>query len=156
MCGRYARFTPQHLYASLFGAREMGTLSSRYNIAPSRAALVARNSEGGPAMHVAVRVISTALKGLRVVGLLVAVASLPSNALALPTYIVTDLGTLGGTVSQAWGINARGQVVGGAYTAGNVALHAILSDGTPGGIIDLGTLGGDFGRAWAINAGGQC
>jgi len=26
MCGRYARFTPQHLYASLFGARDMGTL----------------------------------------------------------------------------------------------------------------------------------
>jgi hypothetical protein len=27
-------------------------------------------------------------------------------------YIVTDLGTLGGTVSVAWGINASGQVVG--------------------------------------------
>jgi len=47
MCGRYARFTPQHLYASLFDARDIGNLSPRYNIAPSRAVLVARNSEWG-------------------------------------------------------------------------------------------------------------
>jgi len=47
MCGRYARFTPQHLYASLFGARDMGNISPRYNIAPSQAVLVARNSEWG-------------------------------------------------------------------------------------------------------------
>jgi len=45
MCGRYARFTPQHLYASLFGARDMGTLGPPYNVAPSQAVLVARNSE---------------------------------------------------------------------------------------------------------------
>jgi len=47
MCGRFARFTPQHLYASLFGARDMGNISPRYNIAPTQAVLVARNSDWG-------------------------------------------------------------------------------------------------------------
>jgi putative SOS response-associated peptidase YedK len=47
MCGRYARFTPQHLYSQLFRAADMGMLSPRYNIAPSQAILVARNSEWG-------------------------------------------------------------------------------------------------------------
>jgi putative SOS response-associated peptidase YedK len=47
MCGRYARFTPQHLYSQLFRAADMGMLSPRYNVAPSQAVLVARNSEWG-------------------------------------------------------------------------------------------------------------
>jgi hypothetical protein len=47
MCGRYARFTPQDLYSRLFRASDMGKLSPRYNIAPSQALLVARNSEWG-------------------------------------------------------------------------------------------------------------
>jgi putative SOS response-associated peptidase YedK len=47
MCGRYARFTPQHLYSQLFCAADMGTLSPHYNIAPSQAVLVARKSEWG-------------------------------------------------------------------------------------------------------------
>ena len=28
MCGRYARFTPQHLYSQLFHAADMGMLSA--------------------------------------------------------------------------------------------------------------------------------
>jgi len=32
-----------------------------------------------------------------------------------------DLGTLGGSNSTAWGINASGEVVGDAQTAGNAA-----------------------------------
>jgi hypothetical protein len=45
MCGRYARFTRQHLYSQQLRAADMGTLSPRHNIAPSQALLVARSSE---------------------------------------------------------------------------------------------------------------
>jgi probable HAF family extracellular repeat protein len=44
-----------------------------------------------------------------------------------------DLGTLGGTYSYGYGINASGQIAGTASTGGNAA------DGT---MTDLGTLGG--------------
>ncbi len=50
-----------------------------------------------------------------------------------------DLGTLGGTESEAYGVS-DGQVVGGSSIAGNAAYHAF--SWTPvGGMIDLGTLG---------------
>jgi probable HAF family extracellular repeat protein len=41
-------------------------------------------------------------------------------------YTVTELGTLSGSVSQALGINASGQVTGWAETAGNAATDAFL------------------------------
>lgn len=47
ICGRYARFIPQHEYSQLFRAANMVMLSPRYNVAPSQAVLVARNSEWG-------------------------------------------------------------------------------------------------------------
>jgi probable HAF family extracellular repeat protein len=60
-----------------------------------------------------------------------------------------DLGTLGGSHSQAFAVNAHGAVVG----------ESTLSDGSnhaffwtqAGGMIDLGTLGGTFSGATAIN-----
>jgi probable HAF family extracellular repeat protein len=55
-------------------------------------------------------------------------------------YTVTDLGTLGGTFSQASGINNNGSVVGFATLNGDTALHAFLW--RKGVITDLGTLGG--------------
>ena len=55
-------------------------------------------------------------------------------------YTVTDLGTLGGTFSQAWGINNNGSVVGFATLTGDTLLHAFLW--RKGVITDLGTLAG--------------
>lgn len=61
----------------------------------------------------------------------------------IPRYIVSDLGTLGGTYSYAYGVNAEGVVAGGAATAsqtGGIAQTAFLWYG--GQPVNLGTLGG--------------
>jgi probable HAF family extracellular repeat protein len=54
-------------------------------------------------------------------------------------YKVLDLGTLGGSFSQAFGVNNRGDVVGFGTTTGDASLHAFLwRDGL---MTDLGILG---------------
>lgn len=63
-----------------------------------------------------------------------------------------DLGTLGGTMSQAYDINDRGQVIGLSDVSGGPS-HAFLHDGVT--MRDLGTLGGTMSAAHDINARGQ-
>ena len=58
----------------------------------------------------------------------------------LPHYSVTVLGALGGTFSQAVGINNRGWEDGSSRLAGDQAAHAVLW--RAGVMTDLGTLGG--------------
>ena len=69
-------------------------------------------------------------------------------------YLITDLGTLGGSTSHALGINNSGQIVGESYTndADVLTTHAFLYSG--GVMTDLGTLGGTSG-AKGINDQGQ-
>jgi probable HAF family extracellular repeat protein len=67
-------------------------------------------------------------------------------------WVITDLGTLGGKESVAYGINERGQIVGGSQT-GTGASHAFLWES--GKMRDLGTLGGETSQATAINEHGQ-
>ena len=84
-------------------------------------------------------------------------ALLASSSTAAPptgSYLVTDLGTLGGTTSSAYGINNNGAIVGTAAVAGDAASHAFLYDSQ--GMHDLGTLpGGTNSAAYAINRYGQ-
>ena len=55
---------------------------------------------------------------------------------AWSSYVATRLPTLGGTGSEAYGINNAGQVVGLSRTAGNLTYRATLWSG--GAAIDLG------------------
>jgi probable HAF family extracellular repeat protein len=69
---------------------------------------------------------------------------------------ITDLGTLGGEFSDAFGINndpASVQIVGRSTDAAD-CLHAFVWT-APGPMIDLGTLGGKYAVAWEINNHGQ-
>ena len=61
---------------------------------------------------------------------------------------MTDLGTLGGSVSVAYGINNGGQIVGESKIASG-AFHAVLWEN--GTMTDLGTLGGPNSVAFGIN-----
>lgn len=77
-------------------------------------------------------------------------------AYAEAKYTLQDLGTLGGTFSTAVGINALGDVVGGAGptgTAGANGLHAFLY--RAGVMADLNTPIGSQSTARAINGTGQ-
>ena len=63
-----------------------------------------------------------------------------------------DLGTLGGEMSTARGINANGQVVGYSYDADWNFFAFLWQNGQ---MVNLGTLGGDWSVADAINGAGQ-
>jgi probable HAF family extracellular repeat protein len=72
--------------------------------------------------------------------------------------VMTDLGTLGGTISAANAINNAGQIAGASQTSASSDYHAFLYTGTPGPtgtMRDLGTLGGAGSAAYAINNSGQ-
>ncbi len=87
------------------------------------------------------------------IGLALLVNVLPANA--TPSFVITDLNTLGGTYSSGNAINAAGQVVGESNLTPDI-VHAFLWEN--GGMKDLGTLGlGFFGfsSAKAINDNGQ-
>jgi probable HAF family extracellular repeat protein len=74
----------------------------------------------------------------------------------LPRYTVTDLGTLGGTYSYAYGINNAGVISGGAATptqTGGIFQTAFLWDDDLH-MINLGTLGGSDCPDCSSEAGG--
>ena len=60
-------------------------------------------------------------------------------------YIVTDLGTLGGTFSIAFAINDKGQIDGLSTTPGDQVTHGFFLEN--GVMTDMGTLGGPNSQA---------
>lgn len=99
------------------------------------------------------------MKGIRASALGAILAASGPVASADIQYTVTDLGTLGGTYSEAAAINDAGQVVGTAsigFDASHIVEfpHAFVWSPS-GGMTDLGTLGGPSSRAYAINDSGQ-
>ena len=77
----------------------------------------------------------------------------PPHGFGYQGNVLTDLGTLGGVISQGFAINSGGQIVGASYTSGNLQLNAFLYSGS--GLVDLGTLGGGYSSASLINDAGQ-
>jgi len=80
---------------------------------------------------------------------LAAILLFAASAAAQVQYKVVDLGTLGGGISNAYGVNDLTQVVGVSQIAGGFN-HGFLWT-KPHGMKDLGTLGGNFSSAQAIN-----
>jgi probable HAF family extracellular repeat protein len=68
---------------------------------------------------------------------------------------VVDLGTLGGTRSQATAVNGLGQVVGWSTTAANKIEHAFITDANGTGMRDIGHLSGICASANAVNDHGR-
>jgi probable HAF family extracellular repeat protein len=62
-----------------------------------------------------------------------------------------DLGTLGGTHAQAWGVNDSGYVTGNAEVTKSEATHAFVWHSKTG-MLDLGTLAGNFSYGMFISA----
>src|SRR3954464_10897217 len=84
---------------------------------------------------------------LLLLSLLVTSTGIQAAAAAIPpAYIVTDLGTLGGSYSVGESINASGQVAGESTLTGG--LHAFVYDGA---MHDLGTLGGTYSAGYGIS-----
>lgn len=83
-----------------------------------------------------------------------ALALAASPALAAVQYTVTELGSLGGSYTYASKINANGQVVGFANTAGGQD-HAFITSANGQGMTDLGTWGGIYSHASDVNDSGQ-
>jgi probable HAF family extracellular repeat protein len=78
--------------------------------------------------------------------------SVPPHAFLYQSGSITDLGTLGGMISEGFAVNSSGLVVGGSYTGGN-QFDGFLYSGAS--LVDLGTLGGPFSSASFINDAGQ-
>lgn len=87
----------------------------------------------------------------QIAGASTSAASTYAHATRWTRNVPQDLGTLGARYSQAYGINARGDVVGSAEIPGNLGRSHAFFFTDEGGMQDLGTLGGTGSGAVAIN-----
>src|SRR4051794_24678099 len=112
----------------------------------------AKLAEGRGLTYYRARMISAR----RVSGILLLLIALAPLHAQQPLYLVTDLGTLGGSVSAGNAINQSGQVTGAATVEEDHQQVAFVSgvDGAPP-LIDVGTLGGVESFGQSITATGQ-
>src|SRR5262245_22289433 len=89
---------------------------------------------------------------------LVIVLVFGATAQAVVFYVVTDLGTLGGSTAGAEAINNKGQVVGYSSLPGNVSGQTraflwtpVVPNSAAGAMQNLGSLGGTSSYAYGIN-----
>jgi probable HAF family extracellular repeat protein len=96
-------------------------------------------------------VMRNKLSVLVVITLVLSMLFFVATALAAPSYLVIDLGTLsGGNMSEGYGINNSGHIVGWSEINDyGLPLRAFLHDGIT--MHDLGTLGGSGSLAYGIN-----
>lgn len=88
------------------------------------------------------------MRAFRLLLALLVVASVSAPAYsAPPQYTITDLGTLGGDYSRAYGINELGQVVGESRTATGTTRAFIWSNGT---MTNLGTMPSYASPGWEL------
>ena len=76
-----------------------------------------------------------------------------SHAIIFTGLSMTDIGTLGGVFSQAWGLSADGSVIVGDSDTSGGDRHAFKYLGSA--MTDLGTLGGAYSYARAVSANGS-
>src|SRR4051812_28306597 len=76
----------------------------------------------------------------------------PALAADAPRYVITDVGTFGGSFSGGGSVNNRGEVTGISLTPGDAARGFLWRDGH---LRDVGTLGGPQAAAGDINDSGQ-
>jgi probable HAF family extracellular repeat protein len=84
---------------------------------------------------------STTAYGINRSGIVVGYSYTPGDAFHAFAYrngVMRDLGTLGGSFSQAFAINDSGQITGQAYLAGNSKAHGFLYSASK--MTDLGAL----------------
>src|ERR1700722_1818782 len=96
------------------------------------------------------------MKFLRRTGLLTLIlASAPLSA-TTPAYSVVDVGSLGGNITEALGINDNGDIVGESQiaTSSTSAMHAFLYHHASRSMVDLGAPGGSQSEAFSINDAG--
>ncbi|MEL6856048.1 MAG: DUF3466 family protein [Cyanobacteria bacterium J06607_13] len=89
--------------------------------------------------------------GIIALGMPLLFQALPADAFVPHRYQVTDLGTLGGTSSLAYGLNEAGDVVGVAEDGSGISRAFVWSDGTMTALPDLGF----GGVAYDINSSGD-
>src|SRR4051812_22853015 len=87
----------------------------------TRSSSLQRNNSGDAKGH-----SMTTGKLLATAGILIALVSLSFLPAAAQTYTVTDLGTLGGTISNALALNDNGQVVGFSNMINGSGQHAFM------------------------------
>lgn len=98
------------------------------------------------------------MKLSKLVGLLTLALISARLSAATPVYSVMEVGTLGGDITEALGINDNGDIVGRAYLPSNAsgtgAMHAFVYHHASGSVVDLGAPGGSESEAFSINDSG--